>query len=104
MEMKKLKNDDLKARIKMPGYTSIIYTMYPPTKLPALKVTISTLEQMYHDLDSKAVIMGCINFVVARLTGYKFFKEKIKVKNDQSLWGRLIELINVLITKPRSPK
>ncbi len=64
-----------------------------------VKVTVSMLEKMSLDFDSKAAVMGSINFVTARLTGYKWFKEKIKVKRDQSPLGRLIELLVEFLTK-----
>ena len=62
-------------------------------------LTVSVLDRIWLDLDGKAVIMGSINFLTARLTGYKFFKDKIKVKENQSLYGRLVELLNILISK-----
>lgn len=100
MEMKKLTDEDLKPREIIPHvWRGAWVEPVNPIKLPDFEVTVSTLEKMRHDLDSKSVIMGCINFLTARLTGYKWFKDKIKVKEDQSLIGRLVELINQIIKK-----
>jgi hypothetical protein len=106
MEMKKLTDEDLKPREITPHknpkptvWRGAWVEPVNPIKLTDFKVTVSTLEKMRHDLDSKSVIMGSMNFVTARLTGYKWFKDKIKVKEDQSLYGRLVELIKLLISK-----
>lgn len=85
-------------RLKTPEHKAILKEI-KAEKLAMRKATVSTLEKMWFDLDSKSVIMGAMNFVTARLTGYKWFKDKIKVKNDQSLYGRLVELLNIIITK-----
>lgn len=70
-------------------------------RLKNIKVTVSALEKMWFDLDGTAVIMGTVNFATARLTGYKWFRQRIKAKNDQSILGRLLELINIFLTKMR---
>ena len=100
MEIRKLTKKDLNPREIIPpvGKGSWVEPI-KPIKLPDRKIVISTLEKMWFDLDSKSVLMGSINFITARLTGYKWFKEKIKVKNDQSLLGRLKELLDILINK-----
>ncbi len=67
--------------------------------LETREVVVSFLEKAWHDLDSTAVILGALSFITGRLTGYRWFKNKIKVKKDQSLYGRLVELLNVLIIK-----
>lgn len=86
-------------RLRKPPELKAILKERKALKLAVKQVTVDTLEKMWFDLDSKAVLMGTLNFIFARLTGYRWFKNKIKVKNDQSIWNRLIELINVLIKK-----
>ncbi len=68
------------------------------------KLTVSALEKMWFDLDGTAVIMGTANFVAARLTGYKFFRQRIKAKNDQSTWSRLVEILTFILNKLKRGK
>ena len=63
------------------------------------KIVVTELDKMWLYLDRSAVIMGAINFLTKKFTGFGFFKDKIGVKNDQSILGRLIELINTIINK-----
>ncbi len=100
-----LVSEDLKPRIKdRPG--TMISDEVEPIELPPLKIAISAIEKIEHDwaVDKTIVAMGAINFLTKHFTGYFWFKRKIGVKNDQSIWGRLLELINVLITKLRGTK
>ncbi len=68
------------------------------------KAVVGTLERLWFELDSKAVLMGTANFLTARLTGFRWFKNKIKVKDDQTFFGRLLELINVILNKMRGTR
>ena len=64
-------------------------------------LVVSTLDRLWFELDGRAVVYGSINFITKRLTGFGFFKDR---KEDQSLWGRLIELLNIIITKLKGNK
>lgn len=100
----KLTDEDLEMR--QPVANTTISDEIEPTKLPKLKVVVSAIEKIELDwaVDRTTVVMGAMNFLAKHFTGYFWFKRKIGIKNDQSIWGRLLELINVLIDKIKGLK
>lgn len=95
-------NDD----IKLDGETKdnikeLMKGEIKPTKISQRKIVVTELDKMWAYLDRSAVVMGSINFLTKHLTGFGFFKDKLK---DKSLGQRLIELIRTVINKVKGTK
>lgn len=77
-------------------------TLKKAERLADIDTTVSTLERLWVEIDSKAVIYGSINFLTGRLTGFRFFKDRLEKKDkDKSNWIWFIELIKEFINKIR---
>lgn len=93
----KPKLDIPKPRIKQPP-DYVVPEVPEDVELTDRQIVVSTLDRLWHELDGRSVIFGSVNFITKRITGFGFFKDR---KDDQSIFGRLLELINIIIQKMR---